>query len=157
MSDTVRDWARNQLGSRVGSGECFDLADRALRAGNFKSAADFGTITADADYVWGTQETNSANWRAGYIIQFRNYVQRVDRDNPDGSGSWTTEERPHHTAIIDSINADGSVVVLEQNAPVSSAVHRTTLFLASKTFTEGQTTVTVSVTGTTWVYRPVPR
>ncbi len=48
--------ARN-LGTGVGRGECYDLADLALRGAGAKSAPDFGTITDEADYVWGTETT----------------------------------------------------------------------------------------------------
>src|SRR5689334_22673404 len=47
-------YARRQQGSRVGGGECFALADRALTSARARSAADFGTVERDADYVWGT-------------------------------------------------------------------------------------------------------
>src|SRR5690242_3439860 len=50
-------YARRQRGSRVGNGECFTLADRALTNAGARSAADFGTVAPDADYVWGTATT----------------------------------------------------------------------------------------------------
>lgn len=156
MSDNVRDWALAKRGTRVGGGECFDLADQALRAGNYKSAADFGTVAPDADYVWGTRESNTANWRPGYIVQFSSYVQTVERDNPRET-TTSTQERPHHTAVIQSVNADGSVTVLEQNAPTGSAVIGTTLFLSSSSSTDGDTSISVSVSGTIKVYAPQAR
>jgi hypothetical protein len=156
MSENVRDWALAKRGTRVGSGECFDLADQALRAGNYRSAADYGTVVPDADYVWGTRESNSANWRPGYIVQFRNYVQTLERDNPRET-TTTTQERSHHTAVIQSVNADGSVTVLEQNAPTGSAVISTTLFLSNSSATDGDTSVTATVTGTALIYAPQAR
>jgi hypothetical protein len=106
--------------------------------------------------VWGTRESNAANWRPGYVVQFRNYVQTVERDNPRETDT-TTQERPHHTAIIQSVNADGSVTVLEQNAPTGSAVISTTLFLSNGNATEGDTSITATVTGTVAVYAPQAR
>src|SRR5258706_10511151 len=69
-------YAQGRLGTRVGNGECFTLVDRALRAGGFKSAADFGTVAPEVNYVWGSSVPLS-DLRANDIIQFRNY--RFDR------------------------------------------------------------------------------
>jgi hypothetical protein len=97
----------------------------------------------------------------GDIIQFRDY--RYDRDvetnNPDGSGSTDTDfqERPHHTAIVESVGANGEVTVLEQNAPQGSAVRRSHLFFSNSTTTSGHTTTTIRVQGTFWFYRPQSR
>lgn len=153
-------YARRHRGDRVGNGECFTLADRALSGAGARSAADYGTVTPDADYVWGTSVT-VADLQPGDVIQMRNY--RFDREvsvnNPDGSGSTDTsfEERPHHTAIVESVNGDGGITVLEQNAPPGSAVRRSVLFFRDTTATSGRTTTTVRVQGSFWFYRPQAR
>jgi len=153
-------FARRHRGDRVGNGECFTLADRALSGAGARSAADYGTVTPDADYVWGTS-VSLGDLQAGDIIQMRDY--RYDREvavnNPDGSGSTDTsfEERPHHTAIVETVNGDGSVTVLEQNAPPGSAVRRSELFFRNTTTTAGRRTTTVRVQGTFWFYRPQAR
>ncbi|MEO6236497.1 MAG: hypothetical protein ABIQ52_05815 [Vicinamibacterales bacterium] len=153
-------FARRQHGSRIGDGECFALADRALHNARARSASDFGTVEDDADYVWGTSVTLS-DLQPGDIIQMRDY--RFDRevsvDNPDGSGSTNTssEERPHHTAIVETVNGNGGVTVLEQNAPRGSAVRRTELFFSGSTSTSGRRTTTITVQGSFWFYRPQPR
>jgi hypothetical protein len=156
----VLGYARRHRGDRVGDGECFALANRALIGAGARTAADYGTVVPDADYVWGTAVTLS-DLHPGDIIQMRNY--RYDRevsvDNPDGSGTTDTsvEERPHHTAIVETVNAGGSVTVLEQNAPAGSAVRRSELFFRDSTTTAGRRTTTVRVQGTFWFYRPQPR
>ena len=43
------------------------------------------------------------------------------------------QKRPHHTAIVEQVNGDGSLVVLEQNAPKGDPVARNTLFFKSGT------------------------
>ena len=99
----VLGFARRQRGSRVGNGECFALADRALSGAGARSASDYGSVSPNADYVWGTSVA-LADLQPGDVIQLRDY--RYDRDvetnNPDGSGSSNTDfqERPHHTAIV---------------------------------------------------------
>ncbi len=153
----VAGYARQQDGKKIGDGQCFAFADTALTTSGARSASDYGTITDNADYVWGTSISRT-DLQAGDIIQFRSY--RYDREikTEHADGSWHTDtdrqERPHHTAIVDSVLADGEVVVLEQNAPVGSTVHRTHLFLADSTTKSGDTTTTVQVKGKLWFYRP---
>ncbi|HKN45153.1 MAG TPA: hypothetical protein VJW23_14670, partial [Propionibacteriaceae bacterium] len=113
-----------------------------------------------ADYVWGSAVSLS-DLQAGDVIQMRGY--RFDREvsvsNPDGSGSTDTdfEERPHHTAIVESVAGSGEVTVLEQNAPQGSAVRRSHLFFSDSTTTAGHRRTTVRVQGTFWFYRPQAR
>ncbi|MEO8523022.1 MAG: hypothetical protein ABI603_16780 [Acidobacteriota bacterium] len=153
-------YARGHRGHHVGDGECSTLADRALASAGARGAANFGPVTPDADYVWGTQVTLD-ELQPGDIVQFRSY--RYDRevsvDNPDGSGTndASFEERPHHTAIVESINGNGGVTVLEQNAPQGSAVRRAQLFFRDSTVTAGHRTTTIRVQGTFWFFRPQPR
>jgi hypothetical protein len=160
LADRILGFARRQRGNRVGNGECFTFADRALTTAGARSAADYGAVTPNADYVWGTS-VSLANLQAGDVIQMRDY--RYDREvvveNPDGSGRTDSDfqERPHHTVIVDSIDASGAVTVLEQNAPPGSPVRRTQLFFSSSTTTSGRRTTTVRVQGTLWFYRPQAR
>ena len=91
-SDVVQ-FARTNLNRRVGRrGECFDLADRALRAAGALSADHYGAITRDADYVWGLRVMLSSV-RPGDIVQFRNY--RADINNET---AW--EKKPGAAPII---------------------------------------------------------
>jgi hypothetical protein len=160
LADRILGFARRQRGSRVGNGECFTFADRALSTAGARSAADYGTVTPNADYVWGSSVSLSA-LQAGDVIQMRDY--RFDRevvvDNPDGSGSTNTDfqERPHHTVIVESVDGNGAVTVLEQNAPPGSAVRRTQLFFANSSTTSGRRTTSIRVQGTFWFYRPQAR
>ncbi len=169
---TVLSFARTNLGSQVGAGECFDLADRALRSGGDKSAADFGSVTPNADYTWGASVT-FAQVQVGDIIQFRNYqmsVTTVTRTTgTDGSVDQQTatasESRPHHTAIVESVGSDGELTVLEQNVGGVRRVLRNNLLFQSnsttRTTTQGTSTTTVTrtvtVSGTLRYYHPQPR
>jgi plastocyanin len=161
-------FAQSRFGGRVGSGECFDLADQALRAAGDKSAADFGTVTPTADYVWGTAQ-QIGQIRPGDIVQFSRYTMRVHTEttSTDGSSSFEDLEqsRPHHTAIVETVDANGEVTVLEQNVEGNRTVLRNTLrFTAGSSSTvtfrgtvATTTTVTVTVSGRLWYYRPVAR
>lgn len=152
----VVSFARGRIGRRVGTGECYDLADRALRNAGAKSAPDYGAITPTADYVW-SREVSLADVCPGDIIQFRNY--RFDRLVNRRDGSYTTEfqERPHHTAIVETTSANGLITVLEQNAPPGSPVQRTQLYFADSSTDNGGTKTTVTVQGQIWFYRPEAR
>ena len=160
MSVRIVGYARRQSGARVGNGECFTLADRALTSAGARSASDFGTVTPDADYVWGTSVALS-DLQPGDDIQFRGY--RYDREvtveNSDGSSTTDTDfqERPHHTAIVEQVGSNGAVTVLEQNAPDGSPVRRSQLFFTSTTIHDGHRTTTITVQGTFWLYRPQAR
>jgi hypothetical protein len=160
MSTRIVGFARRQSGSRVGDGQCFALADHALTRAGAKTASDFGTITHDADYVWGTPVALS-DLQPGDIIQLRDYSfdRETTVEDPDGSSQTRTETqgRPHHTAIVERVGSNGAVTVLEQNAPERSPVRRSTLFFTTGTTTEGRTTTTITVHGTFWFYRPQPR
>jgi CHAP domain-containing protein len=159
MAEQIVSYARNRRGTRVGDGQCFALADGALRAAGARSAADYGWVTPDADYQWGTSVT-IAELRPGDVIQFRDYgyertvVTETDRETRTEQHS---EERPHHTAIVQSVDGDGAVTVLEQNSPEGSSVHATQLFFTARSSTSGNRTTTITVRGTVWFYRPQAR
>ncbi|MPY91461.1 MAG: hypothetical protein GEU99_26575 [Luteitalea sp.] len=160
MADRIVSFPRQRVGQRVGDGECFTLADRALRSAGARSAADHGTVTPNADYVWGTR-VGLADIRPGDVIQFRNYVyeREIDITNPDGSGPTDTavQERPHHTAIVERVEGNGAITVLEQNHPGGSPVARNELFFSNSTRKDGNQTTTIRVRGTFWFYRPQSR
>lgn len=128
VGQQVHSFARNRLGQQVGNGECFDLADRSLRAAGARSAEDYGQVTPDGDYQWG-DSIDLVQVQAGDVLQFRNYSVTVRvvvtqvRTFRDGSTEeseeekWETYERPHHTAIVSQRLGGGRLRVLEQNAP----------------------------------------
>jgi surface antigen len=158
-ADQIVSYAQGQQGSKVGDGQCFALADTALRNAHAKSAADFGRVSPNADYKWGTPVT-FANLAPGDIIQFRNYTYEKVVVTRDAKGTTTTEEdgdRPHHTAIVQSVDGDGVVTVLEQNAPDGSPVTRAQLYFTSGTTSSGNRTTTVHVHGTFRFYRAEAR
>ena len=155
MADQIVGYARHRIGQHVGDGECFTLADNALRGAGAKSAAHFGTVTPNANYVWGTS-VNLSDVRTGDVIQFRNYHYLKRVDNDDGSFREDGGGRPHHTAIVERVDGNGAITVLEQNFE-GSPVRRSQLYFTSRTSTSGSQTTTITVTGTFWFYRPQAR
>lgn len=152
----VVQYAQARAARRVGDGECFALADGALRNAGAKSAADFGSVTEDADYVWGAA-VSLADVQPGDIIQFRDYEVTRREEKQDGSWQERTEKRPHHTAIVISNQGHGMLRVIEQNSPQGSAVREIQLGFETTTFQSGSTSVRITVSGRLWFYRPQAR
>ena len=159
IADSVVGYAAHRLGHHVPDGQCFALADRALRHAGAKSAADFGPVVPDDDYVWGT-EIALTSLRRGDIVQFRDYTCQAVTVAERADGTATDERlegRSHHTAIVEQVGADGAATVLEQNSPPGAPVVRSTLFFMSGQIqTEGRTVI-ATVRGTLWFYRPQPQ
>jgi len=149
-------------GQKIGDGQCFAYADRVLRAAGAKSAADFKPVVLDDDYVWGTQTTTS-DVKPGDIIQFRDFLVKFTAVEtlPDGStinsDNAPGELRDHHTAIVESIDANNMVTVLEQNLPKGSGVHRSKIPLTDLSFTSGRKQTDWVVSGQIWIFHPVPK
>jgi hypothetical protein len=177
-------WALGRLGQRVGSGECFDLADQALRNAGANSAADLGPTGDDADYVWG-DSIQLKDAMGGDILQFRDHEGTTtvvtESTFADGTVEDDTEvmtvDREHHTAIVDANLGGGRYRIIEQNVdPVGKKVQRNLLDTrdrsppptTSRKFVMNPTTgkvematvvvtTTVEVTGTIRAYHPQPK
>jgi hypothetical protein len=70
INQRVFTWTHSKLMRRVGRGECWDLADQALRQAGAQSSTTTG---ANDDYVWG-KEVPITTVVPGDILQFRDYV-----------------------------------------------------------------------------------
>ena len=184
LNATVLQWTSGQVGKQIGAGECWDLADRALRQAGAGTSSDFGPTGDDDDYVWG-DEVALKDALPGDILQYRDYqmttTTTIDVTFADGSG-WTDKDEPHivevghphHTSILSRNPGDGSLTVLEQNYQGnkdrvrSSAIRWKNLPLRETTTRKQMKrqdngklesavvveTVEVSVTGTLKAYRP---
>jgi hypothetical protein len=155
LGDGIVGYARNRMGQVVGNGECFTLVDRALRHAGARSAADFGEVTPDADYTWGTP-LSLGELAPGDVIQFRGYQCDLHVESPTEI-SDESQTRPHHTAIVERVGDNGLVTVLEQNIPPGTGVSRNRLYFSGGTFSSGETTTRVTVHGTFWFFRAQAR
>lgn len=150
-------FATAQNGTKVKRGECWDLAEEALKYAGAKTSNDImgaKNITANADYRWGTP-IQVRDVEPGDIIQLRNY----DYKATESDGSWSTlGKRPHHTIIVAGVYpVIGAKVVLayEQNSPKGGPVQLTTFYLTSGTGLQwGES---VDIFGKVWVYRPIKK
>ncbi len=138
-------YLRGQMGNTIGRGECWDAADTAIRS------VAASRPNASQLYVWGTVVLPSA-LQPGDVLQFSNFVSSVTVDSANAVDTTEiTLGTPRHTAVVSSINIDGSVNLLHQNFEGDRYV--TTLSsLYLRAGTQGSTTVAVS--GTVTCYRP---
>ncbi len=171
-------YAKANLGSQVGDGECYALADKALSDNSAKSAPHFakpGENTpknwGDADYRWGTL-VDLKSVRPGDILQFRNFkstirtrTEKVTKTADKILTEITTSEAdysaPHHTAIVEQNLGNGEVIVLEQGESTGRIVVRSTIAVSGKNcgpLKEGMPEVTARcvISGTVKAYRAVP-
>lgn len=139
-----------RLDAVVGDGQCTALADAALTAAG--AARRSGVSPGSGDYVWGQlvcilevqngrqvlgvgpAAHSGAGYRAdvkpGDIIQFRSVQFRTAWTQGSRYG-WSTRSYPHHTAVVESVSADGrNCKVFEQNVNGVHSIAETQLCLA---------------------------
>jgi len=179
-------WARGKLGHKIGSGQCWDLGEQALKQASAQTSNDLGPVGADTDYIWGDPISNISKIEPGDILQIRDHLvttkTKIEYVFKDGSTETETSERTakrgHHTAIVNGkLDANGGVRTLEQHVmPRGDVVQNMYLYTrnvptAVTKSTEQRKhprtkqlerasvtkTVTITVTGTIWPYHPKPK
>lgn len=180
INGNILSWARSKLGERYDDGECWTYVEGAtVQAGGKSSRELTPSFSDDADYVWGDIVSLGAVV-PGNLLQFRNYqwvsntiIKFIFSDGayeilPTGA----SESRPHHSAIVDAVNASGTVIILEQNVPPGAPVTRKELRLTSLSrpmrvtqerrnhpqsgrseIARVETTINEIVTGQVWAYQ----
>ncbi len=167
LSTRVKNTLEHMVGQRAVRGSrrsggfgCFALVNKVLKSVSAKTAADFGRITPNGDYVWGTP-VNLGSVKPGDVLQFSNHVILVRTDYADGSMEERSYSRGHHSAVVVEVQKDGSVYVVEQNVrPKPRRITRNLLVRLPKgkeTRRSDGKKVTITVTGTVKAYRPVPK
>ncbi len=147
LQQDLLDFATNNVGKQVGSGQCADLIAKALDAINAKPYGTWADSPSAGDYVWGkrvatfTRDDETPKLTPGTILQMRD-VKLVTKS---GYATFTFTAQ-QHTLIIESFNAEtGEAKVIEQNSQGRTYVTRDTLnFKGIKS-------------GTIWAYSPQPR
>ncbi|MBT9584094.1 CHAP domain-containing protein [bacterium] len=153
----VLKYAQDKKGTVDGNGECFTLADEALKQNGMKSASDYGRVTPNADYKWGKPVPLNES-KPGDVLQFRNYENTTRDTKADGSWNEETNSRPHHTAIVVSNDGKGNITVLEQNAPEGSPVTERVLHFGNGTAkNEDGSSQAQKTKGVIKAYHPEPK
>jgi hypothetical protein len=95
------------IGDRVGRGECWDLADEALK----RSHAKFDKSSEKSLYIFGREyNPGKENIIPGDIIQFKNVVVKYRKGN-----AIMTETMSHHTAIVYEVLNERKIMLAHQN------------------------------------------
>ena len=158
LGDRVVAYCKQQLGKRVGDGECTRLAEAALRSAGAKERGPGnprGPHPETADYVWGTRafavEREEDDFktsgkvqdiRPGDIIQFKNAIisGRI------GEFGHYTLNAQHHTAVVAAVEpSTATLKMYHQNWNGHKTVISTTLHLAD--LKQGRLSI----------YHPIPR
>jgi hypothetical protein len=102
LNKIVLDYVNTQIGKKVDSGECWDLANEALKKANAKW---------DLSYNYG-KPVNPAKDSIfpGDLIQFEDVELTYQKE-----GKTYKELMPHHTAIVWKVMAPGSYQLAHQN------------------------------------------
>lgn len=147
LNRKVLEFARSQVGNKVGDGECSTLARDAL----VSAGARVFPWERSGNFIWGRPVSGLAQALPGDIIQFRDAV--FDGKAWVSSVRWISwhYEYPHHTAIVTAVRNDGAeVLVLHQN------VHGATSKEPLKIVQEGTLwPKSLKPGGHLWIYRPI--
>lgn len=101
LNKEILSYANSKLNKKVGRGECWDLA---------KYALDEVGASWDGEYKYGRKLDKDECIYPGDIIQF----EKIKVKYKEGNQTFT-EEMPHHTAIVFSVNSKDEVILIHQN------------------------------------------
>jgi hypothetical protein len=136
INQQIVTYVSGNIGTQVGDGECWTLAEQALAQAGAQTSRDImgaSKVTPDADYVWG-DKIAAKDITPGDILQFRDYVMKTRTvvsvlyknlpqgvtisPNPvDESDDEETFDQKHHTSIAAKSYDNKRVAVLHQNVP----------------------------------------
>ncbi len=107
VNSRVISFVKTVIGSTVGRGECWDLADQALTF----AGAEFDKTSQSTIYTFGKlYNPEKEGVLPGDIIQFENVMVSYK----DGNMIFT-ENYKHHTAIVYDVKENGSLQLAHQN------------------------------------------
>jgi hypothetical protein len=133
LNGKVLAFVNEVLGTSVGRGECWDLAQEALdmNLADWTRPTTFGLpLNPETDEI-----------KAGDIIQFR--TLKITEHLPDGGTRWETLGAPDHTAVIYKVLGKKRYTLAHQNVGGKRSVMKGNINLAKVTG------------GQYWIYRPV--
>jgi hypothetical protein len=117
LNDAVLAYAVAALGTQVGDGGCWALADEALKAAGADTSGDFAYVFGSAVDLYAVIP--------GDVLQF----EGVHFEGPDpATGGTYWQDFPHHTAIVYSVNGS-QITLLNQNVNGDTTVQFTTINL----------------------------
>jgi hypothetical protein len=109
LNEKVFEFAKANLGKRVGDGICITLAVEALQEAGARRAS---FREPNGDYIWGEPVPDLKDARAGDILQFRDAVFQGQRSLGRGKTTRWHQEYPHHTAIVARVEREGKLITI---------------------------------------------
>lgn len=164
LQKQVYQFALGKIGKQVGTGECYDLPDRALGKAVAKSAPDFTqwkSKWAKVDYIWG-KEIQLGKAQAGDILQFKNHamvitlIKVITLTFPGGGlleyfdEDKRTLKRGHHSAIVAS-HTGGVMRIFEQHVlrgtnTIQKTVGKAWIYTRNQTLPTRKSKETIKIT-----------
>jgi hypothetical protein len=132
IGDQVVKFCKENLGKKVGGGQCAHLATEAVKSAGGKSWFEFKDFPNQHDYVWGDLvyvlevkgKTRSEQKVPGRSVQPGNVIQMRDAEF---EGTDYMMSAPHHTSVVIEVKENGSVLTaIEQNHDGKMIVNKTT-------------------------------
>lgn len=132
LNQQILQFVKPQIGKKVATGECWDLAAEALDKVHAKWDHDFGFGN-----ILNVQEGECIS--PGDIVQFEGVKLKYQKGN-----TIVMEDYAHHTAIIYSISSKGDIMLAQQNTTAHGKKVSVDVFMPDAV-----------QTGTVTYYRPI--
>lgn len=145
-------FCKNNLGKKVGDGECATLVVKAFEYAGAKRYAPYGS---NADYVWGKLmgemwvdgQIGGESWKSGFggvkagdVLQFRN----AQFSGRSATGGTYTRTANHHSAVVTRVSGNTYYVI---HCNINS----------DRRVQEGSYNMNDLKRGRVWFYRPQPK
>ena len=133
LNDKIIEYVNKVIGSKVGRGECWDLAQEALdeNLADWTRPVNFGLpLNPAGDEI-----------KAGDIIQFRSI--KITEHLPGGVTRYESLGSPDHTAVVYEVLGKKHYIVAHQNVR------------GNRNVTTGEINLSKVTGGKYWIYRPV--
>jgi hypothetical protein len=150
LNRQIVQFCTDNLGKKVGDGECASLAFAAYAKVGAKPPADFPAPKPPMmkdDFVWGRLLEPKDEILPGDVIQLRDVEIKIVGRNFMYSYSY-----PHHTAIVAEVKGKQKFIVFQQNvgSPDKTEEQR-------RIVQKDSLDLSAKVKGTAWFYRPLEK
>lgn len=134
-SESIASWSESQMGRKVGNGECWTLANEALKAiaeecksrNQEPCMASQMLIHGHILYTYIPLESRKPVPAGGILeagVARGDIIQILKARFELRNGGWQTAGEPDHTAVVTGIDRDGTVQVVQQNVGGKKIVMR---------------------------------
>ncbi|PBP28682.1 GMP synthase [Diplocarpon rosae] len=125
-SESVATWCESKLGQQVGNGECWTLADEALKAiaqtctsrGQEPCMPSQSLLHGHILYTYCPAKSAQPDPPGGILaagVARGDIIQILKARFESANGSWATAGDPDHTAVVTGVESNGVLRVVQQN------------------------------------------